>query len=155
MSNAVGVRITKDGIGLVGLKASEKPLELRAGERLGTVLERKRDELDLDVDDLVADLPIREYAYRRIEAGLNVRPPETIFLRLFLKLWVWTPEELGGLADLDSSDLRRPLLVLLLLIFMMSRLQLFSIEFDLKAGSPDKDKYPFVAIVTQGGRVSR
>ena len=35
----------------------------------------------------------------------------------------------------------------------MSRLQLFSTDFGLKAGS-SKDKYPFVAIVTQGGRVS-
>ena len=104
MNNAVGVRITKNGIGLIGLKASDsKSLELRAGERLGTVLERKRDELGLDVDDLVADLPIREFAYRRIESGVNVRPPDDI-LEAIAEALSLDAEELEDLADLDQSN---------------------------------------------------
>ncbi len=75
---------------------------LSAGERLGTVLERKRTAINMSVEELVEKLPIRMHAYQRIESGFNRRPPDDILAAIarVLKLKV---KDLKEVADLDKS----------------------------------------------------
>lgn len=79
-----GIVITAEGL---------KVAELRAGERLGTVLERRRLELDMDTEAVAGELPIRQYAYERIEWGLNNNPPDDII------------EAIAEVLDLNADDL--------------------------------------------------
>jgi len=77
--------------------------KLKAGERLGTMLERKRNELGMSIEDLVKELPIRESAYKGIEDGYNVAPPDDVIEAIAEALKL-DPDELKKLASLDKSD---------------------------------------------------
>ena len=80
------VRLTAEGVQL-GVK-------LQAGERLGTVLERAREDKDLSHEEVAEELPIREWAYYRIEAGYNCDPPDDIL------------EAIADVLGLDFDDLK-------------------------------------------------
>ncbi len=101
MSNqkVTGVRLTTKGLQLV----SSPKIELHGGERLGTMLQRKRDKLEMSVADLVDGLPIRANVYERIEAGINPRPPDDILEAIGKKLRIKS-EKLKKVADLDADD---------------------------------------------------
>ena len=78
-------------------------MTLRAGERLGTMLERKRLAMNLTPEQIANKLPIREDKYRMIEAGYNRRPPDDILeaIATVLKLDV---EELKSIVELDLKE---------------------------------------------------
>ena len=81
------IRLTAGGIQL-----GERVL--KAGERLGTMLERARKEKNMTSSQLADELPIREYAYDRIEAGYNNNPPDDIL------------EAIAEQLDLDIDDVK-------------------------------------------------
>lgn len=90
------VRLSAEGI--------ELGVKLQAGERLGTVLERQREEMGLTTEELAADLPIREWAYYRIEAGYNCRPPDDILEAIATALSL----DIDDLKDLREKDIDEP-----------------------------------------------
>jgi len=89
--------VTKEGIRVV------KKTELKAGERLGAILERKRQELGIDIEALAEDLPIRSDVYERIEFGFNTRPPDDI-LEAIAKQLKLNADDLKETADLDKES---------------------------------------------------
>jgi hypothetical protein len=107
VEEALGVRITAEGIELVGVDVDDSiapTFEIKAGERLGTALERRRTELDLDADDVAEKLPIRSSSYQRIESGLNDRPPDDVLDAIAEALDM----DAGELRDLAKLDERKP-----------------------------------------------
>ncbi len=101
MSNQKGtlVKLTAKGLQLV----SSSKVQLHGGERLGTILERKRDKLEMSIEDMVDGLPIRANVYERIEAGINPRPPDDVLEAIGKKLRIKL-DKLKKIADLDADD---------------------------------------------------
>lgn len=77
---------------------NERPVapvrEMKAGERLGTILERKRLEMNMSIMQLAEKLPIRVGPYARIESGFNSRPPDDIL------------EAIADVLELDADMLK-------------------------------------------------
>ena len=94
------IQLTVKGIRLLRAK---HPGKFFAGERLGTVIERAMDEKGLDAKDFVDDLPIRADALKRIQSGLNSRPPDDV-LEAIAKALGLDADELKETADLDKSE---------------------------------------------------
>lgn len=76
---------------------------MQAGERLGTILERKRVDMGLSLEDVVEKLPIRIGPYARIESGFNSRPPDDI-LQAIAKVLKLNFNKLKEVGDLDFAE---------------------------------------------------
>ena len=74
--------------------------ELHAGERLGTMIRRKREAKGMSIEETAAKLPIGEGAYVRIENGRNEKPPQDI-LKAIAKVLDLNADELKKVAALD------------------------------------------------------
>lgn len=94
------IQLTAKGIKLTGTKQAS---EFRAGERLGTFIEKTMDEKKLGAKDIIAGLPIRIAAFKRIQSGLNSRPPDDVLEAIAKEIGV-SADELKDLADLDRTD---------------------------------------------------
>ena len=76
---------------------------LEAGERLGAVLQRKREELGLTMTEVAAQTEFREDVYFRIEAGWNIRPSNEV-LKMVAKVLNLSFAKLRDLADRDRDN---------------------------------------------------
>jgi len=77
--------------------------DLVAGERLGTAIERKRKEMNLSMEEVADQLPIRVEAYKRIEYGYNNKPPDDI-IEAIAKVLKLNADELKTMAQLDYEQ---------------------------------------------------
>jgi len=76
---------------------------LEAGERLGAVLQRQREELGLTMTEVAAKTEFREDVYFRIEAGWNIRPSNEV-LKMVAKVLNLSFAKLRDLADRDRDN---------------------------------------------------
>jgi len=76
---------------------------LTGGERLGKVLESRRDEMGLSMGDVAAKTDFREDVYFRIEIGINIRPSNDVLGQIADALNL-NIEDLKELADRDRDD---------------------------------------------------
>ena len=57
-------------------------IRFEAGERLGSMLQRKRRSLGIMPDEVAVKAGISEAAYQEIEAGYNSRPPDDVLQKI-------------------------------------------------------------------------
>lgn len=85
------------------LEVTAEGLELTAGERLSTVLKRKRAEKGMTQAEVAANMPISEDTYRRIENGWDYELPDDILESLASHLGM-AKEEVVRMYTLDKTS---------------------------------------------------
>jgi ribosome-binding protein aMBF1 (putative translation factor) len=92
------------------LRFSEGKVQvLKGGERLGKVLEQRREDLAMTHTDVAAKTDFREEVYWRIEAGFNIRPSNDV-LKQIAKVLNLSFVQLKDLADRDRDNPVEPFL---------------------------------------------
>lgn len=76
---------------------------IKAGERLGKVLQERREDLGLNLTDVAAQTEFRESVLFRIEEGFNVRPSNDV-LKQISKVLNLNFGQLKELADRDRDN---------------------------------------------------
>jgi ribosome-binding protein aMBF1 (putative translation factor) len=76
---------------------------IKAGERLGKVLQERREDLGLNLTDVAAQTEFRESVLFRIEEGFNIRPSNDV-LKQISKVLNLNFGQLKDLADRDRDN---------------------------------------------------
>ena len=78
---------------------------VEAGERLGKVLQERREELAMTMTDVAAQTEFRESVIFRVEEGFNIRPSNDVLKQLSKVLNL----NFGQLKDLADRDRDNPI----------------------------------------------
>lgn len=82
---------------------------IKAGERLGKVVQERREELAMTMTDVAAQTEFREGVFFRIEEGFNIRPSNDV-LKQLAKVLNLNFGQLKDLADRDRDNPIEPFL---------------------------------------------
>ena len=80
---------------------ADQYIELMAGDRLGSTIQKTRQSKLLTIDQVVKSLPISESVYRNIESGYLNPPPDVI--EAIASVLSMDADELKRLCDMDKS----------------------------------------------------